>query len=236
MPVTYRRVDLAVYILIAVFLLGTGTVWWRTIKPAPVKIISHSNQETVAGDAHHAGSGSSEAPGAGANPGPNSDGSDFGDHTEPPAEIVVHVAGAVKNPGVYKLKEGQRVYEAVEVAGGGRQDAALDSVNLARVLSDGEKIYIPTKAEVSSGGGLPGATGLNGAGGGTGYQNAFPVNINTADASLLDVVPGIGPSIAQAIITYRRENGPFKTVEDLLNVPGIGPKTLSKIAPFVTVR
>ncbi|HHY36018.1 MAG TPA: hypothetical protein GX510_10405 [Firmicutes bacterium] len=233
---TYRRVDLAIYVLIAFFLLGTGTVWWRTIKPQPVKIITHSHQETVGGEAYHGASGSTNVPGVEINPAPGSDGINCGNRAEPPTEIVVHVAGAVKNPGVYKLKEGQRVYEAVEMAGGARQDAALDSVNLAQVLFDGEKVYIPSKAELSSGGGLPGATGLSGTGGTTRLQNPFPVNINTADASLLDVVPGIGPSIAQAIITYRRENGPFKTIEDLVNVPGIGPKTLSKIAPFLTVR
>ncbi len=232
----YRRVDLAVYILIAFFLLGTGTVWWRAIKPAPVKIVTHSNHETAPGEAGQLGSEGSSGSEGSANPGSSPDNLGPTGHSSIPSEIVVHVAGAVKSPGVYKLKEGQRVYEAVAMAGGARQDAAIDSVNLAQVLSDGQQIYIPTKTEVSSGGRLSGATGFKGTNGGSGCQSSFPVNINTADASLLDTVPGIGPSIAQAIVTYRRENGPFKTVEDLVNVPGIGPKTLSKIAPFVTVR
>ncbi|MBE3518848.1 MAG: helix-hairpin-helix domain-containing protein [Firmicutes bacterium] len=233
---TYRRVDLAIYVLIGFFLLGTGTVWWRTIMPEPVKIITRSHQETVAGDSHYGGGGRTGIAGEGINPSPDRGGAGYGNGSEPPAEIVVHVAGAVKNPGVYKLRDGQRVYEAVEMAGGARQDAALDSVNLAQVLSDGEKVYIPAKGELSPGGGLSGATTSNGTGGTARLQNPFPVNVNTADSSLLDLVPGIGPSIAQAIITYRRENGPFRSIEDLLNVPGIGPKTLSKIAPFVTVR
>lgn len=233
---TYRRADLAVYILIAFFLLGTGTIWWRAIKPAPVKVVTHSGHETAAGEASQLTSGGSAGSEGSINPGPTTDNLGSSGHSNIPSEIVVHVAGAVESPGVYKLKEGQRVYEAVEMAGGARHDAAIDSVNLARVLLDGQQIYIPTKTEVSSGGRLSGATGSKGTNGGSGYQDSFPVNVNTADAALLDAVPGIGPSLAQAIVTYRRENGPFKTVEDLVNVPGIGPKTLSKIAPFVTVR
>lgn len=228
--VPYRRMDLAVYILITLFLVGAGTVWWGTVRPRPVVLRSQTDPALAAGGAPAVAGGGREPPDTADRTGT------AGEDPEKPPQIVVHVAGAVERPGVYALTEGQRVHEAVQMAGGAREDAALDWVNLARLLVDGERIYIPSRNEVSGGAGGTALDVLQISGTPNPGLARFPVNVNTADASLLDTIPGIGPSIAQAIIRYRTENGPFGSVDDLLEVTGIGPKTLSKIAPYVTVR
>lgn len=148
----------------------------------------------------------------------------------PPAEIVVHVAGAVMRPGVYHLPAGSRVADAVASAGGGLGSAALDSLNLARILSDGEQVYVLTCEQVSAGAGPPiyaaGVTPAPGVGGDT-------VNINQATAAELDSLPGVGPATAQKIVDDRETNGPFSTPEDLMRVPGIGPKKFELLRGLV---
>lgn len=130
--------------------------------------------------------------------------------------IYVDVSGAVLNPGVYELAEDSRVFEAAEKAGGLAENADTSSVNLAARLADGDKLYIPTKDEIKAGKTDAGIiTGI--------------ININTADAVRLTEISGIGPSTAQKIIDYRTQHGSFKSVTELLNVSGIGEKTLAKI-------
>lgn len=149
--------------------------------------------------------------------------------------LVVHVAGAVKNPGVYRLDKGARVIEAVEAAGGSLPDGQVHTLNLAAVLSDGEKVYVPTRKEVQAAqGGNGGLTGTRWPGGEGGYRSK--VNINLAGPGALEALPGVGPSLAQRIIEFRTRNGPFKKIEGLMEVPGIGEKKFDQIKDSVTVN
>ncbi len=149
-----------------------------------------------------------------------------GDKTQPDT-VFVHVAGQVKNTGVYELKNGLRVIDAVNMAGGPLQDADLDSLNLAEKLHDEEKIYVPKVGEV-----LPASGAV---GGQSGPQDAGMVNINTAGAEELKSLPGIGDVLAGNIINYRNANGPFKSIDDIVNVPKIGPKTFENIKDKLTI-
>lgn len=142
------------------------------------------------------------------------------------ARVVVHVAGAVRRPGVYRFSDGSRIDDAIERAGGPVGDADLDAVNLAAVLVDGEQVYVPSEGE--PGGGGSAATD-------SGEAPSGPVDLNRATEAELDVLPGVGPSTAAAIVRYREESGPFAAVEDLLDVPGIGPAKLAALADLVTV-
>lgn len=135
--------------------------------------------------------------------------------------LYVHVFGAVIEPGLYRLDDGARVVDVIAAAGGLADDADESAVNLARVVADGEQIYVPLLGEVP-----PPAVG-NADGG--------LVNLNTADASALDALPRIGPAIAERIIEWRETNGRFTSVEDLLAVPGIGEKMLAALRELVTV-
>lgn len=157
-----------------------------------------------------------------------------------PQFLTVHIAGAVKSPGVYRLRQGARVNDGVDAAGGATTTADLDSVNLATLLNEGEQIYIPKRGEkprtittrpqlsvgdavsdgVISGGDV--ATRL--------------ININLASATELEQLPGVGPATAKAIVAYREKYGAFNTLEDLLKVRGIGPAKLSEILPRASVR
>lgn len=152
---------------------------------------------------------------------------------------VVHVAGAVLWPGVYSLPAGARVSDAMAAAGGALGSAACDAVNLARIVTDGERIYIPTAEEVAgSGVGAAGEPAWSGepSGGGAGTGGApGTVNINRATAAELETLPGVGPATAQKIVDDREANGPFATPEDLMRVPGIGPKKFEAMAEQVSV-
>lgn len=147
--------------------------------------------------------------------------------------IIVDVAGAVVNPSVVELPEGSRVFEAVEKAGGLTSEGDTGAINQAEILSDGQKIYIPTKQEVAdnSYAPKPGNTGRMSSGSG---QNGL-ININTADSAALQEIPGVGPATAEKIINYRNENGKFKRIEDIKNVSGIGDKTFEKMKKKITV-
>ncbi len=143
-------------------------------------------------------------------------------------EILVHVAGAVVNPGVYSLEEGARLYHALEKAGGQLGEAALDQVNLAQPLYDGQQVYIPRPYSGESGEfSTPGGALFAAAEG--------KININMADKAELETLPGIGTVKAQSILSYREKEGPFREVEELLKVSGIGDKTLESIIELVTI-
>lgn len=158
----------------------------------------------------------------------------------PPAgneEIVVHVAGAVKNPGVVRIRRGSRVDDAVRAAGGFSSQADPDSVNLAQPLEDGVQVYVPRKGESVVVEGRVGAVEPSSASARARSEGSTGrININTATAEQLESLPGIGPVTARAIVEYRRQNGGFHSVEELLEVRGIGEKRLEQIRPFVTVR
>ena len=159
-----------------------------------------------------------------------------------PQTITVHVAGAVKNPGVYRLKYGARVNDGVVAAGGATSVANLDVINLATVLNEGEQIYVPKRGEKphtitnrpQSGDGAGGGSATGGAGGGASGATQI-ININLASATELEQLPGVGPATAKAIVAYREKNGAFLRVEDLLKVRGIGPAKLSEIVPRARV-
>lgn len=153
--------------------------------------------------------------------------------TETAQAAFVHVVGAVGRPGVYELPPGSRVRDAVDVAGGLTASAAPEGLNLARLVQDGEQLRVPTVEEMAaqpSGG--PGAPAAGGPGGASAAGGL--VDLNTADAALLDTLPGVGPSTAQKIVDDREKNGPFKTVEDLLRIPGIGEKKLESLRDLVS--
>lgn len=141
------------------------------------------------------------------------------------ALIQVHVTGAVNQPGVIALPPGSRVQEAIRLAGGFLPEADPQSLNLARILEDGEKITIPTISEV------PVTRGESVFDNSTG----FLINLNTAAQAELESLPGIGPVTAQEILAYRAQNGPFASIEELQKVPGIGEKTFEGIRELVTV-
>lgn len=156
--------------------------------------------------------------------------------------VVAHVVGQVRDPGLVELPVGARIADAVEAAGGATADADLSGVNLARSVTDGEQIYVPKPGEVppaaaapadaaSAADGVAGASSSTGAGG----PGAGTVDVNTADTRALEALPGIGPSLAAAIIDWRTTNGPFASVDELEDVPGIGPSVLEQIRSSVTV-
>ncbi|MGI6632937.1 MAG: ComEA family DNA-binding protein [Bacillota bacterium] len=217
----HRRLDTLIYIVSAVFLIGAATLWWQGVRPGGPGADPGSIQPVALPPENPDPSGS-EDPAA-------------------PLILVVHVGGAVKSPGVYQMQDGQRVYEAVMLAEP-EEDANLDLLNLAALLKDSQKIIVPRKGEpegsgMGSGAGtasgyIPG-TDVGYAGGG---QPSFPININTATQAELEALPGIGPSLASAIVEYRSRFGPFARIEDLQKVSGIGEKTFAKLAPLIAVE
>ncbi|OUO91521.1 competence protein ComEA [Gordonibacter sp. An230] len=147
--------------------------------------------------------------------------------------VVVHVGGAVAEPGVRELAEGSRVQDAVEASGGFAEGAASDALNLARVLADGEQVVVPTLEEVA--GSQDGGSSTTEAGSSPGAASGGKVNINRASVAELDELPGVGPSTAEKIVADREANGPFSTIEDLKRVSGIGDKKYEDLADLVCV-
>ena len=135
-------------------------------------------------------------------------------------DIIVDVAGGVLHPGVYTLPTNSRVVDAIKAAGGLAKGADASDVNQARLLKDGEQIFIYSKS---------GATGR------AVRRASGPISINRASAKEFESLQGIGPVLAKRIVSYRKENGPFTTVEDLLNVPGIGESTFTKFKSKIRV-
>lgn len=140
--------------------------------------------------------------------------------------LVVHVAGAVQRPGVYRLTGGSRVVDAVTMAGGAIAGADVDALNLAAPLADGERIYVPIEGETLP----PALVPAGGAG-----QPVGPLDLNAATVEQLDGLPGVGPATAQAIVAHRDRNGPFASVDALTDVRGIGPAKLDALRDLVTV-
>lgn len=145
--------------------------------------------------------------------------------------VYVYVCGAVKAPGVYELASDARVYEAIASAGGVRDDAAGEALNQARMVTDGERICIPTKEELEKGivdgGEAPQVTEAD-------VKDEGKININTADKETLKTLPGIGDAKADSIISHREANGPFQFIEDLMNVEGIKEGVFQKIEDKIT--
>jgi len=173
-------------------------------------------------------------PGTGAGP-------SAGPGTAPPGGapvVFVHVHGQVASPGLFELPEGSRVVDVVAAAGGFTAEADQAAVNLARLLVDGEQLRVPAVGEVVDGASADGGpSGGGGTGGDTvgGAGAGGVVDLNLADDATLQTLPGVGPATAAAILAWRDENGRFRSVDDLLGVPGIGPKTLEKLRDRVRV-
>ncbi|HEY3378437.1 MAG TPA: helix-hairpin-helix domain-containing protein [Armatimonadota bacterium] len=181
-----------------------------------------------------------------------------------PVLYYVHVTGAVKKPGVYRCQPGARINDAVQQAGGAREDGDPDALNLAAKVEDGEKIYLPTKAEsqqtraqqgppplVETAATHPSSTTVSAsatrASAPSGAQSATPtvrerkeppkekIALNSATLEQLQQVPGIGPVTAQTILDYRAQHGKFTELTQLLDIPRIGPKTMEKLAQYLTL-
>ncbi|MGI8520364.1 MAG: helix-hairpin-helix domain-containing protein [Actinomycetota bacterium] len=146
----------------------------------------------------------------------------------PEPVLLVHVAGAVHRPGLYEMPAGARVADAVKAARGPTERSDLDALNLAEPLQDGLKIDVPRRGEAVAAAPAP-QPGASAAG------PAVPVNLNVADQAALETIPEIGPVTAAAILEYRTQVGSFSSVEELLEVSGVGPATLEAMRPYVTV-
>jgi competence protein ComEA len=140
-----------------------------------------------------------------------------------PQQLMVHVAGAVKNPGVVRIEQGKRVIDAIEEAGGPLPQADLDGLNLAQEVQDGQRITVPIEGET-----VPGAAD-------GGKTSGDKVNINLASATELEALPGIGPTLAERIVAYREKKGGFKNVEELKQVSGIGEKKFEELRDYVEI-
>ena len=150
--------------------------------------------------------------------------------------MLVHVAGAVRDPGVYRLRPGSRVDDAVRRAGGPTQRADLGAVNLAAKVEDGRQVLVPERApRGGGGGGAGGGTPATGTGGVAPGAPGQPIDLNTATLEQLDTLPGVGAITAQKILDYREEHGGFGSVDELGQVPGIGDKRLADLREQVRV-
>ncbi|MGG7464110.1 ComEA family DNA-binding protein [Plantibacter sp. YIM 135347] len=229
MPSAARRARIGAGAVIVVALLAVAV--------AVVVSMFSPQGRTTSLEALRGSDGSSSArPPTGQGVGSNSD--DGSDEQAPGsgAELFVHVLGAVNRPGLYRLDDGARGFDAIAAAGGYADGADESAVNLARFVSDGEQLVVPVlgEAPVNGGVGAGGAGGASGAAGASGTAGGT-VNLNTASAAELEVLPRIGPAMAARIIEWREANGRFTTVDDLGSVAGIGDKTLEGLRSLVRV-
>ncbi|WP_104081402.1 ComEA family DNA-binding protein [Cryobacterium sp. Y11] len=205
-------------LIVAVILSAVGQqAGQRTVDSGSVSIPSSGTSLSP----FDAGAAPNAAAGAGS-------GADTGNGTG--VIIFVHVLGAVARPGLFQLRDGARVMDAIAAAGGLSAEADPGGVNLARIVSDGEQFYVPRQGEVPPQ--LPAAAG-SGAGGAA--APAAKVNLNTATVADLESLPRIGPTMAQRIIDYRTANGRYTSVDGLRDVTGIGDKTFEGLKDLITV-
>jgi competence protein ComEA len=144
---------------------------------------------------------------------------------EPAPRLIVHVVGAVRRPGLYRLANGARIADALRRAGGATRRADLSLVNLAAPVSDGTQVVVPRRVSAAEAAGGEAAAGEASAGG--------PVHLNTATVDQLDELPGVGPVTAQKIVEWREQHGAFSSVDDLDAIPGIGPARLEQLRELV---
>jgi competence protein ComEA len=228
-------------------IVAVAAGWWL-LRPAAAPIESSLPQAPSGAPSALSASSSGEgggpaAGGATASSTPTADGP-IATSTTVAADVVVAAAGSVARPGVYRLPPGSRVDDLVRKAGGLGPDADGDRVNLAALLTDGERVWVPRHGETGEpevvaggggGGGGPSTPEPGGSGAGAGAASSGPVDLNTATIDQLDTLPGVGPATAQAIVSYRDQHGRFAAVDDLLDVRGIGDAKLEQLRPLVTV-
>ena len=237
---------------VAVVAAMGGLVWWLARPPGPERPIDDllplAQPVGPSSTTVEAGSGSGSGPGAGSGSGSDSGSGPAqagGPEVEPEDDrpVVVHVIGAVRHPGLVTLAAGDRISDAVQAAGGSTPEADLDRLNLAAPLVDGMQVRVPETGESAPGdGGADGGPPLirlpepgPGASGGADEPATRIVDLNRATEPELQSLPGIGPALAQAIVEWRSEHGPFVTVDDLEAVPGIGPAKLAGLRERVRV-
>lgn len=160
--------------------------------------------------------------------------------------IVVHITGAITNPGIVKLKDGDRIADAISQSGGFTSDADISAINLAYKLDDGQKIYIPYKGEnsnfyvddeyISSSPGKDIISDIDSSYNSSYTKKSELININSATQTELETIPGIGPSTALKIIEYRKQNGKFNSIDDLKNISGIGESKFENMKPYISVK
>ena len=232
-PALRWRVGLRVALFIAALAM-LGSVWfWSQVAAGQPEVRPLSDISSQA--SLPAGEGTQDQEPHGASP------PELPSETSLAGTVIIHVAGAVAVPGVVQLPAGSRVHQAVAAAGGGTPTADLNRLNLAAVLTDGQKLFVPRAGEEIPAGssGSSGSSGLAGeAGEGTGGGTASAggkVNLNAASIEELDALPKVGPVLAQRIVDWRKEHGPFKSVEELDAVDGVGPKMLETLLPLVGV-
>jgi competence protein ComEA len=141
--------------------------------------------------------------------------------------VIVHITGAVPRPGVYALPQGARIQDAISAAGGFLAEAEKSQINLAALVEDGQKLDVPFLEGALPILATPGPTVV--------AVTTELININTASVAELDTLPSIGPTLAQRIVDYREQNGPFINAEDIINVPGIGPGNYERFKDLITV-
>lgn len=224
---------------VGVVLLGVVLAGWWLLRPPAPAVETLIPRVTVAGSVP-AVSGSSD---------------DGQPAVSTNAVIRVHVAGAVRDPGVYALAADARIVDAVRAAGGATSSADLERINLAQSLVDAEQVFVPRRGSARTATTVaprhrprrttPSTTATTGPQSGASAPPSLPgavpspvtsaakVDLNTATVEQLDALPGVGPATARAIVTYRTRRGPFAKVEDLLNIDGIGPKKLESIKAHV---
>lgn len=219
---------LAIYVAVGLVVFGVG-VWsllsTRASGAGTAAVIEGAGGSDVGAQTDESGTGATGGPfetlgsgaGAGASTGTTA------------RQVYVQILGAVRNPGVYALPLGSRVFAAVEAAGGLRPEADDDAVPLAATVTDGGRIVIPVKGAVTTLGSASVPAGPSGAAGAA----AAPISLSTATIEELDGLPGIGPAIAGRIVSYRETNGPFSSVDELEEVPGIGPALLERLRDLV---
>ncbi len=201
---------------VAVAAIGSGLVG-RSVPPGFTAIAPASSGAGLSTSAQSQNGAASSSGGAG------------------PPTVLVHVVGEVASPGVVTLGVGSRVADAVARAGGALPAADLERVNLARIVADGEQVHVPAPGEplLPGSGGAAAPSGPAGAGS-SGIESP-PVNLNTADVAALDTLPGVGPVLAQRIVQWRQEHGPFASVQELNEVSGIGDKLFAQLRTRVIV-
>jgi competence protein ComEA len=152
--------------------------------------------------------------------------------------VIIHIAGAVKNPGVYELKSTSRIVDAVKISGGATEEANLDLINLAAILKDGQKIIVPYKTYNEDGEEINKNSYNNEASvySSSTASTSAKININTANATILQTLSGIGPVLSERIIEYRNQNGLFDVIDDIKDVSGIGEKKFEGIKNLICVQ
>lgn len=150
-----------------------------------------------------------------------------------PSRIKVHVTGAVAHPGLYEIEAGARIADALQLAGGPSPSADLNQINLAAKLADGQQVAVPERGAVAgAGGGGNAPAAISGSPSGS---SGLPINLNAATVDQLENLDGVGPKTAQKIIEYREAHGGFKSIEELMEVPGIGPAKFEQIKGQVSI-